>query len=364
MEGTNWTNEWANEASGNVAPVWTEALQNAAPNPEDEVKAAKKHFSKLGLMFFLGTLCIYAVQLIPMVIVDMLKPELLENATFSLLLGMIPMYLVGIPLLSLLVKQVPATPIERHHMKGGHFVLAVFISYAVMIVSNVVGVIITLIIGILKGGLVENALASATDSVNIAVLFIVTVLCAPPIEEYVFRKLLVERVARYGQVAAVLFSGLMFGLFHGNLNQFVYAFTLGVFLAFLYVKTGKLKITIGIHMIVNFIGTIASVLVLDIFDFEGYNEVVQSMDIDAMMDFYMDNLVPLFVMMLFGLFVFGVVVTGIVLLIVALVKRRFTFAKGQVVLPKGKRFTTMIVNVGMILYCVFWIIMILIQLFS
>lgn len=360
MEGTNWTNE----ASGNIAPVWAEVMQNAAPNPEDEVKAAKKHFSKLGLMFFLGTLCIYAVQLIPMGIVDLLNPELFDNPTFSILLGMVPMYLVGIPLLSFFVKRVPATPIERHHMKGGHFILAVFISYAVMIVSNIVGVIITFIIGILKGGLVENALASATDSVNIAVLFIITVLCAPPIEEYVFRKLLVERAVRYGQVAAVLLSGLMFGLFHGNLNQFVYAFTLGVFLAFLYVKTGKLKITIGIHMIVNFIGTIASVLVLDLFDFEGYNEVVQSMDYGVMMDFYMQNLVPMLIMMLFGVAVFGMVVTGIVLLIVALVKRRFTFAQGQVVLPKGKRFTTIIVNVGMMLYCIFWIVMIIIQLFT
>lgn len=360
MEGTNWTNQ----TSGNESPIWSEVTQNAAPNPKDEIKAAKKHFSKLGLMFFLGTLCIYAAQLIPMGVVYVIDQEWLENPTFSLLLGMVPMYLVGIPLLALFVKRVPATPIERHHLKGGHFVLAAFMSYAIMIVSNIVGVVITLIIGILKGSLVENALASATDSVNIAVLFVITVLCAPPIEEYVFRKLLVERAVRYGQVAAVLLSGLMFGLFHGNLNQFIYAFTLGAFLAFLYVKTGKLKVTIGIHMIVNFIGTIASVLVLDLFDYEGYNEVVQSMDVDAMMDFYMQNLVPMLVVMLFGVFVFGVVVTGIVLLIVALVKKRFTFAKGQVVLPKGQLFGAMILNVGMIVYCVFWIIMILYQLFS
>lgn len=360
MEGTNWTNQ----TSGNESPIWSEITQNAAPNPEDEIKAAKKHFSKLGLMFFLGTLCIYAVQLIPMGIVYLINQEWLENPTFSLLLGMVPMYLVGIPLLAIFIKRVPATPIERHHMKGGHFVLAAFISYAIMIVSNIVGVVITFIIGILKGSLVENALASATGSVNIAVLFVITVLCAPPIEEYVFRKLLVERAVRYGQVAAVLLSGLMFGLFHGNLNQFIYAFTLGVFLAFLYVKTGNLKITIGIHMIVNFIGTIASVLVLDVFDFEGYNEVLQSMDTHAMMDFYMQNMVPMLVMMLFGIFVFCAVVTGIVLLIVALVKKRFTFAKGQVVLPKGELFGAMILNVGMIVYCVFWIIMILYQLFS
>ena len=73
-------------------------------------------------------------------------------------------------------------------------------------------------------------------------------------------------------------SGLMFGLFHGNLNQFVYAFVLGLFLAFLYVKTGNLKITIALHMMINFVGGIVSSWLMRMIDLTEYEELMQKMD--------------------------------------------------------------------------------------
>ena len=39
------------------------------------------------------------------------------------------------------------------------------------------------------------------------------------------------------------------------MNQFSYAFLIGLFLGFIYVKTGKLGYTIGLHMAINFIGS-------------------------------------------------------------------------------------------------------------
>ena len=77
----------------------------------------------------------------------------------------------------------------------------------------------------------------ATSS-NLWVNLFIMVLCAPVAEELIFRKLLIDRLTQYGEGVAVLFSGLMFGLFHGNLNQFVYAFVLGLCFGFIYVKTG------------------------------------------------------------------------------------------------------------------------------
>lgn len=56
-------------------------------------------------MFFLGTLIIYAAQLIPMTIVQLVKPEWLDNPDISLILSVLPLYLVGMPLLILLVKK-------------------------------------------------------------------------------------------------------------------------------------------------------------------------------------------------------------------------------------------------------------------
>ena len=69
---------------------------------------------------------------------------------------------------------------------------------------------------------------------------------APVVEEFIFRKFLIDRVYRYGEWVAILTSGLMFGLFHENLAQFFFATLIGCFFAFFYILrvlrllTGKL----------------------------------------------------------------------------------------------------------------------------
>lgn len=320
----------------------------------DDLKPVRKHFSRIGLMYFLGTIVIYAVQFLVAILVMALRPEWLEDVNISMAISMIPMYLMGMPILILLVKRVPAVKIEKHPMKPGHFVLAVIMTFAIMYISNIIGNIFTFIIGLLKGGAVENVLIDMISGLDLFWVFVYTVICAPIMEEYIFRKLIVDRTVRYGQGVAVLLSGFMFGLFHGNLNQFAYAFTLGMFLAFLYVKTGKLKITIAIHMMVNFMGGVASSLIMQMLDMEEYLRIGESRDLVAMTDFVMEN--SLAILMLLGFFAFAVsmIIAGGIMLVVFLVKKRFTLAPGEVTIPKGKRFQTVILNVGMSLFCLFW----------
>ena len=63
--------------------------------------------------------------------------------------------------------------------------------------------------------------------------------------------------------------------------------------------------------------------------------------------------------MVYVLFILAVVITGIVLFIVF--RKRFALDPGQI--PKGQRFKTVICNPGMLCYCIFWIVMILLQMF-
>lgn len=328
----------------------------------EEIKDSRKHFSKLGGMFVLGTLIIWAVQLIPIYIVRAVRPEWLQNPNISLLLSVLPLYLIGMPLLILFAKRVPSVQIEQHDMNPGQFAIVVIMCFGLVYLSNIVGNIFTAIIGMLKGSAVQNVILNVATSVNILFVLVYMVLIAPVMEEYVFRKLIVDRTARYGQGVAVLMSGLMFGLFHGNLNQFVYAFVLGTFLAYLYVKTGKLKITIALHMMINFMGGIVSVLVLRMIDLESYLEAAASGDMAALMACVMDNLAGWMLYGVYSLLIFGLIIAGSVLMIVFLAKRRFTFEQGEVVLPKGKRFSTVILNAGMLVYCLLWIAMIIYQL--
>jgi membrane protease YdiL (CAAX protease family) len=332
---------------------------------EESLKATRKHFSKLGGMFILGTIIIYAVQLIPAALVQVFKPEWLMDANISLMISMLPMYLIGMPILIVLVKTVPAEKVEKKKMKAGHFVLAALMCFGLAYASNFIGTILTTVIGMLKGGMVQNAIMNIATSINVLLAVLFMVICAPLIEEYVFRKLVVDRTIKYGQGVAVLLSGLMFGLFHGNLNQFIYAFAIGCFLAFLYVKTGNLKITIIIHMIFNFLGGVVSVRLLEMIDMERYMEIVQSgMDMDALMIYMSENAVGWICYMMFALFIFATIITALVLFIVSIVKNKFVFEQGQVAIPKGKRFRTVILNVGMLIYCIFWTAVIIIQLFA
>ena len=318
-----------------------------------EEKSMKKSFSSLGWRFLIGTLVIYAVQMGVIGIVGVVKPEWLENTTISLILAVMPLYLIGMPVLIALVKRMPGEAPEKKSIKPGQFILALIMCFALMYCGNLVGTMITMIVGALKGSAVNNALMTYATESNMVVTFLYMVICAPILEEYIFRKLIVDRTVKYGQGTAIV-------LFHGNLNQFAYAFLLGLFLAFLYVKTGNLKITIGLHMCINFMGAIVSVLLLKAIHLDEYQEIVMNGgDPQAVMDYMMRYLPGWIGYMIYVLFVLAALVTGVVLLIVF--RKKFALEPGQI--SKGKRFQTVICNPGMLCYCIFWIIMIILQMF-
>ena len=66
--------------------------------------------------------------------------------------------------------------------------------------------------------------------------------------------------------------------------------------------------------------------------------------------------------MIYFCMIIAMVIAGIVLFIVF--RKRFVMNPGEVQIPKGKRFRTVFLNIGMILYCVFWIVEIILQLFD
>lgn len=329
------------------------------PDPGQILKAARKHFSRLGGMYLLGTIVTVVLQSVVAGVGQLLFPQWLMNGDIALFVSMLPMYLIGMPVLILLVRTIPAEKVGRRRIKAGHFIVAVIMAFGAVYLTNIIGNVITAVIGMLKGSIVQNQLANVTESVSLWTIAFWMVLCAPVMEEYVFRKLIVDRTVRYGEGVAVLLSGLMFGLFHGNLNQFVYAFVLGMLLAFLYVKTGNLKITIAIHMMINLMGGLVSSALTRMIDLDEYMSIVEDMDMAAMMAYLGENMAGLLAYGVFLLFVFGSLIAGLVIFIVCLAKRKFTFAKGQVMIPKGKKFSTVFLNVGMTLYVVFWVAVII-----
>ncbi len=103
-----------------------------------------------------------------------------------------------------------------------------------------------------------NNSASMQFSGQPIVLLIITVVILGPIaEEIIFRWMIFGRIRYYfGSKWAILFSSLMFGLYHMNMVQFVFATLLGFGFSYLYDKSGNIYITIIAHMIINMIGII------------------------------------------------------------------------------------------------------------
>ena len=118
----------------------------------------------------------------------------------------------------------------------------------------------------------------------------------------------------------MILSGVLFGLSHGNFYQFFYAFGLGVVFAYVYINTGKLRYTIIFHAIINFLGSIVALHAAD----------------------------NIWFAMAYSIFMLAAVVLGIVFLIIY--RREISWKPAIVVIPRGRRFETLFLNLGMILF--------------
>ncbi len=322
----------------------------------------KKHFSNLGLCLLFGSLLILVVQLTALTIAENI-PAIADNYNLNFLCGMLPMYVIAFPLIFMIFQKIPVQMKgEKKKMSFGKLFIAFLMCYSITYISNFVGVIFTAIIALFKpSGQVENVMLEITGSLHPAVNFFVVVICAPIMEELLFRKVLLSRTAKYGEGISIVFSGLVFGLFHGNLNQFVYAFLLGIFFGFIYVKTRDIRYSIALHMGINFMGSFIGAFILE---HSGYMAIMEAattgLSEAELMNLMTENVGGLLLLLGYFFVLIIFVIAGLVLFIVNF--KKFQLLPGEITIEKGKRFSTVILNVGMILYCLFWIAQIILQL--
>ena len=300
----------------------------------------KKDFSDIGIRMLISSAVIILLQIGTQAFALTLFPQWQENFNILLAVTMVPLYVLGFPISFVLMRNKDVPAIEKHHMSAGQLVVSFLISYGLMIIGNLIGIGITAGIGLIKGTPVQNALLNVITGGSIWVTAIFTVLCAPVFEEILFRKLICDKVIKYGEGCAVILSGLIFGLFHMNFNQFFYAFFLGCFFAFVYVKTGRLQYTILLHMAINFFGSVLGSIILTLDHTKPYAMAIS---------------------VIYSLCIYGMAIAGIVLLI----RKRHTLAlaPGEIVIEKGQRFRTVILNTGMVLYCLILLAIMIVQAF-
>ena len=119
--------------------------------------------------------------------------------------------------------------------------------------------------GRLIGMLLGDGLADVVSEALLPVSPWVTLLCAvivgPIAEELFFRKAMIDRLSGFHPTDAILLSALLFGLMHGNLTQFLYAFPIGVLFGVIYYRTQNIGYSILLHIAVNALGGLIPQLV-------------------------------------------------------------------------------------------------------
>jgi hypothetical protein len=227
-----------------------------------------------------------------------------------------------------------------------------------MYIGNIIGTILNYVISGIANVEPTNVVEELLSTTDIFQTILVVVICAPIVEEFLFRKILIDRLHKYGDGVAIVVSALMFGFYHGNITQFVYATLLGLVFGYVYAKSGNIKYSIGLHMVINFIGGFLSQFILEK---SGYMEIAEKINEnpEASSEIMMANIGG--VMLYFGwvFILLGFLITGIVLFFVN--RKKLSFRPGEVTLEKGKKFSTIVINVGAVLFIMFWLFMFLIS---
>ena len=234
------------------------------------------------------------------------------------------------------MRRVPAVRAERRSLSLGSFLVFLLMCFPIMYGGNLIGTILS---SMFSGGAAQNPLEGMASKPGVLQIVVLAVL-APLFEEFIFRRQLIDRAGRYGEKTAILFSGLSFGLFHGNLYQFFYAFGLGMLFAYIYTRTRKLRYTVALHMIINFLGSVVGPWILRRSQVDLENGITpEAVAADPAG-------VGLLAAYSFAIIALGI--AGLVLLIRR--RRRFVFQRAEEELPNGSGPRAAIFNLGFLLF--------------
>lgn len=335
---------------------------NFAPllNEKAAVGALKHSYSKLGIALASIIVLWFVLTSVVIAIGSIVSPTLAENMMFSSLAGTLPLYVVCTPLLFLTVADLPVDPKEKKTLSVSHFIVLFLMAQGLMWVGNFVGEGLMNVMAKLTGVEFYNQL---NDTVGLPIWFIaiLTGILAPVFEEIIFRKLLLDRMIPHGELCAIVFNGILFGLFHGNFYQFFYAASLGMLLAFVYVRTQRVGYCMLLHVAVNFMGGILPAILLQRIDYARYLALdpANTAEVEA---FYAEYGPQMTALSLFSLAQIVMGLVGIILLILKF--KQFKIEKQPNQLPLGKAARAAALNPGMLCAFVVCALLIVLNLLS
>lgn len=307
------------------------------------MNANKKFFSKIGFNYLAYSIASILFLIILSNIIAVIRPEILNNINIATIITAICNYVLPLPILLFLMRKLDSTEIKKNNLGFKTFLKYLCITFTLMWIGNITGTIITNLLSFTIQNDIANPIQNLINSTDLWLNLILISLIGPIFEEIIFRKILIDRTIKYGPLASILVSAIIFGLIHGNLNQFCYTVLVGGFFAYVYIKTGHIKYSIGLHIILNMLGSVLSMIVNN--SAVNLSNAFNTTDL-AILVFY-------FILILIALFV------GIYTLVEYIQKKRKQ--KNSIDL---KIIKPVFLNAGMICFIVFYIIRMALQILS
>lgn len=273
--------------------------------------------------------------------------NILHNINYQTIITSITNYILILPVFIFLMRKIESTHIDKENINIKTLLKYMCIALTLMWIGNVIGEIITYLIGVSMANEVIDPIESLINNSSIYINLIVISILAPIFEEIFFRKLLIDRTIKYGAKLSILLSALMFGLFHGNLSQFFYAFILGLFFSYVYIKTGKIIYTIILHAFVNFFGSVASVFL---------NSSLQNIP----QEISLANIGDISIIVVYGLILLIAWIVGLYAILSKYNKLELNDSYREIYLEKPV--STVLINAGMIIFILWEVYQILVSL--
>lgn len=242
-------------AGASADPVGGRPVIRKLELDETQARRAVKEISWIGISLAVMALIAIFGQLGLIQVLNRIMPNWQDLPWMTWVLSFAPLYLVAVPLGLLMLKKVPSVKLPQKTMKRKFWFLLPCMALFLMYTGNFVAVLLNMV---LTKRNASSALAELVMDQSVWLRLLFMVILAPLIEEFIFRKVLITRLKKYGEAAAVITSAIAFGLFHGNIAQAIYAALLGILLGYVYVRTGRLRYTVYVHMFVNFMGGIVA----------------------------------------------------------------------------------------------------------
>ena len=195
------------------------------------------------------------------------REYLTENiATVTQIVNVISMIIAVLPIVPMLRRELEIraaseahhTPKKTHEtQQGGGIGRMALSGLLVMLLaaSSSVGFNILLsLTGLVQSSAVYQDVARQQYSVVFVVGALLFGLLSPITEEIVFRGVIYNRMRRYcPTAAAIVLSGLLFGVYHGNLVQGLYGGCMGILLAYTYERLHSFFIPCLFHATANLV---------------------------------------------------------------------------------------------------------------